>query len=89
MDNNEILLKTVQKENALILENYNKLKFDDEKKYDCLQEEFNKLQANYNSEKEINSSLRAERDTIKQQLDSILYSRSYKIMQKIKKILGR
>ena len=35
MDNNEILLKTLQKENNLIVQNYNQLKekYNQEKKY--------------------------------------------------------
>jgi predicted nucleotide-binding protein (sugar kinase/HSP70/actin superfamily) len=78
MDNNEILLKTLQKENDLIVENYNK------------------LEEKYNQEKQTNEQLLEEknkileeRNKIKEQLDSILYSRSYKTIEKIKKILGR
>lgn len=71
MDNNEILLKTLQKENNLIVQNYNQLK------------------EKYNQEKKYNTEILEEKNRIKEQLDSILYSRSYKAIMKIKKILGR
>lgn len=71
MDNNEILLKTLQKENNLIVQNYNQLK------------------EKYNQEKQSNTEILEEKNMIKEQLDSILYSRSYKAIMKIKKILGR
>lgn len=71
MDNNEILLKTLQKENNLIVQNYNQLK------------------EKYNQEKQYNTEILEEKNMIKEQLDSILYSRSYKAIMKIKKILGR
>lgn len=85
MDNNEILLKTLQKENDLIIENTNKLK----NKCNDLQNELNKVKAENDYQKLVNSNLKEERDRLQQQLDSILYSRSYKIIQKIKKIVGR
>lgn len=78
MDNNEILLKTLEKENKLISENYDKL-----------MEELKKSRQETLEQKEITSKIVAERDELQKQLDSIIYSRSYKAMQKIKKILGR
>lgn len=78
MDNNEILLKTLEKENKLISENYDKL-----------MEELKKSQQETLEQKEITNKVIAERDELQKQLDSIIYSRSYKAMQKIKKILGR
>lgn len=71
MDNNEILLKTIEKENKLILDNHSKL----EKKYAQI--------------KEKNKELLEEKNRIEEQLNSILSSRSYKAIKKIKKILGR
>lgn len=78
MDNNEILLKTLEKENKLISENYDKL-----------MEELKKSRQETLEQKEITNNVIAERDELQKQLDSIIYSRSYKAMQKIKKILGR
>lgn len=78
MDNNEILLKTLEKENKLISENYDKL-----------MEELKKLQQETLTQKEITNNVISERDELQKKLDSIIYSRSYKAMQKIKKILGR
>lgn len=78
MDNNEILLKTLEKENKLISENCDKL-----------MEELKKSQQETLEQKEITNKIIAERDELQKQLDSIIYSRSYKAMQKIKKILGR
>ena len=78
MDNNEILLKTLEKENKLISENYDKL-----------MGKLKKSQQETLEQKEITNKVIAERDELQKQLDSIIYSRSYKAMQKIKKILGR
>ena len=78
MDNNEILLKTLEKENKLISENCDKL-----------MEELNKSRQETLEQKKITDNVIAERDKLQKQLDSIIYSRSYKAMQKIKKILGR
>ena len=78
MDNNEILLKALEKENKLISNNYDKL-----------MEELKKSRQETLEQKEITSKIVAERDELQKQLDSIIYSRSYKAMQKIKKILGR
>ena len=78
MDNNEILLKTLEKENKLISENYDKL-----------MEELKKSRQETLEQKEITNNVIAERDELQKQLDSIIYSRSYKAIQKIKKILGR
>lgn len=78
MDNNEILLKTLEKENKLISENCDKL-----------MEELKKSRQETLEQKEIANRIISERDELQKQLDSIVYSRSYKAMQKIKKILGR
>ncbi len=78
MDNNEILLKTLEKENKLISENYDKL-----------MGELKKSQQETLTQKEITNNVISERDELQKKLDSIIYSRSYKAMQKIKKILGR
>ena len=78
MDNNEILLKTLEKENKLISENYDKLMV-----------ELKKSQQETITQKEITNNVISERDELQKKLDSIIYSRSYKAMQKIKKILGR
>ena len=78
MDNNEILLKTLKKENKLISENYDKL-----------MGELKKSQQETLTQKEITNNVISERDELQKKLDSIIYSRSYKAMQKIKKILGR
>lgn len=78
MDNNQILYKTLEKEKKLIINNYHQL----EEKYSQLEEEYIK-------EKKLNEDILKEKNSIQEQLDSILYSRSYKAIQKIKKILGR
>lgn len=78
MDNNEILLKTLEKENKLIIE-----------KYDRLEKECNHFEEQYNQEKQLKEEILKEKNMIQEQLDSILYSRSYKAIKKIKKILGR
>ena len=75
MNNQEILLKTLQKENELIIKNYT--------------EKYNQLNEKYKQEKEKNERLLEENEKTRKQLDSILYSRSYKAMQKVKKMLGR
>ena len=78
MDNNQILYKTFEKEKKLIMNNYHQL----EEKYSQLEEEYIK-------EKKLNEDILKEKNSIQEQLDSILYSKSYKAIQKIKKILGR
>lgn len=78
MDNNQILYKTLEKEKKLIMNNYHQL----EEKYSQLEEEYIK-------EKKLNEDILKEKNSIQEQLDSILYSKSYKAIQKIKKILGR
>lgn len=78
MDKNEILLKVLQKENKLLTENFNRL----ENKYIQLEEKYNLLT-------KLNEEISNERNLIREQLDSILYSRSYIAIKKIKKILGR
>lgn len=78
MDNNEILLKTIEKENKLLIQKYNRLK-----------NEYKQFEEKYNELKEQNEKILCEKNSIKEQLDSILNSRSYKAMKKIKKIFGR
>lgn len=75
MDNKDILLRTLEKEKELLKENLAKIKnkeSGDKKKVENIQNENNAL-------KQTNKELR-------EQLDSILYSRSYKILQKVKKL---
>jgi len=69
MDNNEILIKTLEKENIMLKENI-KAQKDKEKVYLNEKEELIK-----------------ENKQLREQLDSILYSRSYKFVQTIKKII--
>ena len=78
MDNKDILLRTLQKEKQLLKENLAKIKnkeSGDKKKVENIQNENNAL-------KQTNKELR-------EQLDSILYSRSHKILQKVKRIIRR
>lgn len=78
MDNKDILLRTLEKEKELLKENLAKIKnkeSGDKKKVENIQNENNAL-------KQTNKELR-------EQLDSILYSRSYKFLQKLKKIIKR
>lgn len=75
MDNNEILLKTLQKENELMKKNH--------------KEKYCELEEKYKQSEQENRKLLAEKNAIKEQLDSILNSRSYKLIQKVKKILRR
>ena len=58
MDNNEILLKTLEKENKLISENYDKL-----------MGELKKSRQETLEQKEITSKIVAERDELQKQLD--------------------
>lgn len=92
MDNNEILLKTLEKENKLIIEKFNRL----ENKYKQLEQKYSQYEDNYieigekyKQLKKLNEEIINERNSIREQLDSILYSRSYKAIKKIKKIMGR
>lgn len=111
MDNNEILLKTLEKENKLIIENYKKKyiesgimsiqeheetiqKYEEEKKkiieeYEQEKQEKQQLIEEYEQEKMKNQRLEEDIKTLRTQLDSILYSRSYKVTQTIKKVIGR
>ncbi len=86
MDNNEILLKTLQKENELIKQNCKKMKEEQQRK----NQEF-ELKMKEEKEKNLREKeqLLEEQKEIQQKLDSILYSRSYRAMEKIKKIIGR
>lgn len=71
MDNNEILMRTLEKENNLLKENI---------------KEYNNKTKKYLEE---NKKLIEENKQLREQLDSILYSRSYKFAQKIKKIIRK
>ncbi len=82
MDNNEILLKTLEKENKFLIDNY-------KQKYSKSEENIKQLEEKCGQEKILNQHLMEENNILRRQLDSILYSRSYKIIQTIKKILGR
>lgn len=92
MDNNEILLKTLNKENDLLKNNIdtkeNKIN-ELYRKYNELQEEYKKMENQHEKEVEKNEKLLEEKIMIENKLNSILCSRSYKITQKIKKILRR
>ena len=61
MDNNQILYKTLEKEKKLIMNNYHQL----EEKYSQLEEEYIK-------EKKLNEDILKEKNSIQEQLDSIL-----------------
>lgn len=90
MNNYEILAKTLEKENALIIEKYNRLenKYKElEQKYSQYEENYNQIGEKYNQLKKSYEEMINERNNIREQLDSILYSRSYKAIEKIKKIL--
>ena len=96
MDNNEILKITFEKENKLLKSNYDKLFEEQSVKYNELNELFQQEKEKYkvdlkqyHKDQERLKLLEQERDELRQQLDSILYSRSYKISQKLKKIIGK
>ena len=75
MDNNEILLKTAEKEIKILKENLANIKTAEKEKNNNLTIE--------------NEKLKNENKEIREQLDSILYSRSYKFAQKLKKIIKK
>lgn len=75
MENNEILLKTAEKEIEFLKE---RLAIIRQENID----EINALRAE-------NKMLKSENEKIREQLDSILYSRSYKFVQKLKKIIRK
>ncbi len=85
MDINKILLRTLQKENEIINRNYIK---KEQENIEILKK-YNELQQKYKEEKNINKNIIEEMNNLKEILDSIFNSRSYKIIQKVKKILGR
>ena len=92
MNNYEILSKTLEKENALIIEKYNRLenKYKElEQKYNQYEENYNQIGEKYNELKKSYEEMLQEKNDIREQLDSILYSRSYKAISKFKKILRR
>lgn len=75
MSNDEILLRTAEKEIELLKENLAKVK-------NAEREEINKLTIE-------NENLKNENREIREQLDSILHSRSYKFIQKLKKLIRK
>ena len=75
MDNNEILLKTAEKEIKILKENLANIKTAEKEKNNKLTIE--------------NEKLKNENKEIREQLDSILYSRSHKFAQKLKKIIKK
>lgn len=75
MENNEILLKTAEKEIEFLKERLAIIRQENI-------EEINALRAE-------NKMLKSENEKIREQLDSILYSRSYKFVQKLKKIIRK
>ena len=92
MNNYEILAKTLEKENALIIEKYNRLenKYKElEQKYSKYDDDYIEIGEKYKQLKKLNEEITNERNAIREQLDSILYSRSYKAIKKFKKILRR
>lgn len=82
MENSEIIIKTLEKENELLKENMSKIREKDLQKYLTWQEEKNSLLSE-------NEALKNENAEIRNQLDSILYSRSYRFTQKIKNVIKR
>lgn len=86
MDNSEILIKTLQKENELIKEYCDRLKAEQEQKE--IEHKMQLDEKEQQRQREV-ESIRNEEKEIQKKLDSILYSRSYKAMQKIKKIIRR
>ncbi len=78
MNNDEILLETLKKENEIIKRNCQKLSEEVEHK--------NAEMLEYKKKYE---NLSIETQKIQQELDSITYSRSYKLIKKIKKIFRR
>lgn len=92
MDNNEILLKTIEKENKLLIQKYNRLetKYKELKeKYSQYEDDYIHIGEKYDELKKLNKEILNERNVIREQLDSILYSRTYKAVKKLKKIFGR
>lgn len=75
MENNEILLKTAEKEINILKESLKTIRARDK-------EEIRKLKSE-------NEELRNDNKAMREQLDSILYSRSYKFVQKLKKIIKK
>ncbi len=69
MDDNEVMIDVLKKENELIIKNY-------KMKYEGLLKEIENLKIELKQQIE-------EKNNIQKQLDSILYSRSYKITRKI------
>ena len=82
MESSEIIIKTLEKENELLKDNMSKIREKDLKKYLALQEKNNSILSE-------NEALKKENIEIRNQLDSILYSRSYKFAQKLRKIIKK
>ena len=75
MDNNEILLRTAETERDILKEKLANIRNGGS-------DELNKLRLE-------NEALRNDNKEMREQLDSILYSRSYKFAQKLKRIIKR
>ena len=82
MNNDEILLKTLQKENELIAINC-------KKKIEEIKKESSEVLIELEKQKEINNNLEKELKETRDKLDSILYSRSYRITNKIVRIFKK
>ena len=96
MDNNEILKITFEKENVLMKNNYEKILQEQNEKYNQLNDLYQNEQANLEEkQQELQKELEKykliekERDDLKKELESILYSRSFRFIQKCKKIIRR
>ena len=85
MDNNEILYKTLDKEEKLLIK---KITMDREKINNLISQQ-NELQEKLDIILHEKEMIIVEKNRIEEQLNTILYSRSYKITQKIKKFLRR
>lgn len=73
MDNDEILLKTLEKEKALLENNFKKIKEEKDEEIKVLRSE--------------NERLKNDIKDIRSQLDAILNSRTYKFSLKLRNII--
>lgn len=71
MDNNQIMIETLEKENKILKENIKKIQ---EKNKEKIEE---------------SARLAEENKAIREQLDSILHSRTYKFAEKLRKIIKK
>ena len=82
MSNDEILLKTLQKENEIIVTNC-------KKKIEEINKTNSEALIELEKQKEINKNLENELKETRDKLNSILYSRSYRITNKIVKLFKK